>query len=936
MPTLFNNRKKQPQQTKMSREIGVAGEVVFEGFEKEETRVAEVSIKDFREMLDKDPTVESLYNIFTLPIIAATYRIDADEDDTNELQAELARKNLLEPSHKGGMQLPFSLFLDQLLLSIVDGFQLWEKVYRIQDGYIVLKKLAHRDSIGITLIRDDEGGYGGARQRVSYGDKVVDVTIPAYKTFLFTHNKARSFLYGRSAFTSLRSAYLKKRRLEWLDSISLQADAIKPKLLRRVADTLGAKDPDSLVAKTLAALARLGERKSTASVPYGFEVDVLDSNGRDPHQSIERQNSEMARAFLATFMLLGSQGGSNVGSYALSDNLSDMLMISLKAFMTKVEEHVNEYLIADIHNLNFATPHYSEFHFDDLTSDTVDVMTEAFQKLLEKDRISDEMVAGIEEATANRLEINLAQIKKERQKQAEKDAKAAVKAAAPATDPKPEEDDDDDDDDDTPAGGDKQLSDISSRDFPGLHESLGVDTDKLGCIMLDLQTFDVTKHVEGGEADLVQATKPEDHAMGAVAETEAHVTLLFGLLKNGNLMKEQVDKVLAGWNCKSVTLDRVQSFAVPADAPSVPIVATVQTWEDGSVMEANERLRLLPHVNTFGRYNPHVTLAYVKNDPDVVQKWVKALNEVVPGMKLAATGINYGDEPTDDDEEDDAGNGGKFLSDDGGKWHRPLTEAEQTVRFAEIGEKMDGFEESFLKSVQPVVDDIIDGIVTGAVGADATKFDVVLPPDYDKVILNTIKEAYNYAKTGAADELKVKAPATSKDALAGMQDLTSFITEKQQDDLKNLVRAELLKARRKGIELADGDEEEGLTATEKFKAALAGLLGTWFVAKLKATASSIVSQAVNNGRTDVFDGVAKPGDLFQYSGLLDDKICRICADLDGKVVDFEEYKRTQWKPPIHFHCRCLWILLRKVSDTFKMPAITGLPDVAGDKTGPLI
>lgn len=925
---LFNRKKTQPQQTKMSREIGVAGEVVFEGFNKEESRLGEVSIKQFREMLDKDPTVESLYNIFTLPIIAATYRIDADKEDTGEVQAELVRKNLLEPSHKGGMQLPFSLFLDQLLLSIVDGFQLWEKVYRVQDGYLVLKKLAHRDSIGITLIRDDEGGYGGARQQVSYGDKVVDVTMPAYKTFLFTHNKARSFLYGRSAFTSLRSAYLKKRRLEWLDSISLQADAIKPKLLRRVADTLSAKDPDSLVTKTLTALARLGERKSTASIPFGFEVDVLESNGRDPHQSIERQNSEMARAFLATFTLLGSQGGSNVGSYALSDNLSDMLMISLKAFMTKVEEHVNQYMIADMHNLNFATPHYSEFHFDDLTSDTVEVMTEAFKKLLEKDRISDEMVAGIEEATANRLEIDLEQIKKERQKAADKAAKAAAKAAAPT---------DDDDDDDTPAGGDRQLSDISARDFPGLHEELGVDTDKLGCIMLDLQTFDVAKHVEGGVNDLVESTEPGDHVMGAVAETDAHVTLLFGLLENGNTIKSQVDKVLAGWKCDSVTLGGVQAFDVPADAESVPIVATVEAWDAGGVVEANERLRLLPHVNTFSRYNPHVTLAYVKNDPDTVHKWVKALGQVLPGMKLATTGINYGDAPAaDDDEEDDAGDSGKFLSEDGSKWHRPLTEAEKTVRFAEINAKMDGFEESFLKNAQPIVDDIIDGIVLGAVGADPAKFDVMLPPDYDKVILTTIKEAYNYAKTGAADELKVSAPATSKKALAGMQDLTAFITEKQQDDLKNLVRAELLKARRTGLELAEGDEEEGMTATERFKAALAGVLGTWFVAKLKATAGSIVSQSVNNGRADVFDGAGKPGDLFQFSGLLDDKICRICSDLDGKVVDFEEYRRTQWKPPIHFHCRCLWILIRKVSETFKMPDITGLPDVAGDKTEPLI
>lgn len=914
---LFNRKNAQKSQKISARELGVAGEVVFEGFDNEEKRLSTVTIDQFRDMVDKDPTVESLYNIFTLPIIAATYRIDADKDDTGEVQADLVRKNLLEPPHKGGMQLPFSLFLDQLLLSIVDGFQLWEKVYRLQDGYLVLKKLAHRDSVGITLIRDDEGGYGGARQQVSYGDKIVDVTMPAHKTFLFTHNKARSFLYGRSALTSLRSAYLKKRRLEWLDSIGLQADAIKPKLLKRVSDAVIEKTgDDTKVARILSSLARLGERKSVASIPFGYEVQELTANGRDPHQSIERQNSEMARAFLATFTLLGSQGGSNVGSYALSDNLSDMLMISLKAFMTKVEEHVNQFMIADMHDLNFAKPHYSEFHFDDLTSDTVEVITEAFKKLLEKDRISDEMVEGIEEATANRLEIDLEQIKKERKKRADKEAKETAKAAAPV-EPKPKDDDDD-------APGDRQLSDVSSRDFPGLHEDLGVDTDKLGCIMLDLQTFDVLKHIENGEADLVQATKPEDHAMGAVAESEAHVTLLFGLMQNGNLMKEQVDKVLAGWHCDSVVLSDVTSFAVPADAEAVPIVANIQAWDisGNSLHEAHDRLSLLPHVNTFSKYNPHVTIAYVKNDPDTVQKWVKALNQVIPGMRLSATGLNYGDAPAADDKEDDANSGGKFLSDEGNPWHRPLTEAEKTVRFAEINEKMDSFESSYMDAAEPILSQFVQKIVDdGVAGRNIKDVTIELPAEYIALITNTIRTAYNYAKTGAADEHKVPAPATNAKAIAGMKEMTDFVISMQQDDIRGIIAEERLKH---PTQLADGEDATNAV----LKAAMLVALAAWVANILRPTASSIVGRAVNNGRDDVFEGVAKDGDLFQYSGLLDQRICSMCRSLDGNVVTPEDYARTRWKPPLHFNCRCIWILIRKMSKDFVMPEVTGIDDEA--------
>ncbi len=707
---------------KMTDEVGVAGDVVFNGFKDEEARSDKITIKQYREMLDKDPTVESLFNIFTLPIIAATYRIDADKNDTGEVQAEFVRRNLLEPPHKGGMETPMSLFLDQLLMSVVDGFQLWEKVYRIDEaGRLALKKLAHRDSIGITLKRDKYGGYGGAVQRVNYMGEWKEIELLAYKTFLFTHNKARDFLYGRSSFRSLYPKYDKKRRLEYLDSIALQNDAIKPKvLLRKESGALG-KEEKTARNKALAMLAKLGERKPVASLPYGYDIKELNSQGRDPHTSIERQNSEMARAFLATFALLGSQGKeSNVGSYALSDNLADMLMISLKAYMTKVEEHINQYLIADLIDLNFAEKHYPEFHFDDITSDVVEVMTDAFQKLLEKDRISDEMVEGIERATANRLEIDLEKIKKDRKKRAEEEAKEAAKSA--------------------------------------------------------------------------------------------------------------------------------------------------------------------------------------------------------------------NNESGNDDEGSSAGNsGGKFLS-DGQRWWRPLTPAEQTVRLADIEKRMDNMEDEFIGRVEPVLKSYLESLTNSEV--ESGNVGVELPKDYIAAVSGTIRTAYNYAKTGAADELKVAAPATSKEAIESMKQFTDFVINKQQDDLKNILIAEKLKHQRLTRSLAEGEEEEDPNTI--FKTSLQAAFTAWLARILRATASSIVATSVANGRGDVFDDVAGKDDLFQLSGILDEKICPMCEELDGSVVTRDEYRRTRWKPPFHFNCRCLWILVRKVSPDYKMPEVTGLPLMAGGEHGPKI
>ena len=417
--------KKDETPKNLTSEIGFAGDIVFESFDREESRTDEISIKDYRRMLDSDTTVEALYNIFTMSILAATYHIDADSEDVDEAQAEFIRRNLLEPPHKGGIQTPMNLFIDQSLIAIYEGFALFEKVYELRDGKLVLKRLAHRDSTTLTLIRDDVGGFGGAKQRTTDATGAFqEVTIPAYKCFLFTYGKNRNYLYGRSAFKSLYPRYDKKRRLEYLDSVALQADAIKPKVLKRTVDGVVSGQLEKARNKALEVLGRLGKHNSVASIPYGYDLDVLNTEGRDPHQSIERQNSEMARAFHASVILTATQGSaSNVGSYSLSTNQKDLLQTAITGVMRLLESHINQYLIADIIDLNFAERHYPEFHFDTPDESIISAVFEAFKLLVQKDRISDDIATGIEESTATRLGIDLDAIKKRRQEES-KDEKA--------------------------------------------------------------------------------------------------------------------------------------------------------------------------------------------------------------------------------------------------------------------------------------------------------------------------------------------------------------------------------------------------------------------------------------------------------------------------------------------------------------------------------
>ena len=398
------------------REIGSAGTGVFTDYEAEKMKLNRPrKITDYRDML-RDGTVEALFNILTMPILASEYDIKpADESTEAKVQAEFVRNNLLNESYKGGIETPFDLFLDQSMMALVDGFQVWEKVYRLNNNRYELKKLALRDSRSVEILSDLKDGYQGIKQTQEDGSTVV---IPAYKTFLFTPGKRYDPYYGRSIFTALWRNYDKKWKLEYLDSIALQNDAIKPKVLKNTGNTLANAD-DKVTSKVLNVLSRLGKVNSTATLPPNYELEVLNSEGRDPHQSIERQNSEMARVFLANFMLLGSQGTSSTGSFALSDTQAKMFRMSLESVMNKLAAHINQYIIADLIDINFSEPHYPVFAFEKMDNEVVGAIFNAFTTMIQKDRMSDAMASEIEDATATRLGFDVEKIKQQRTEQAE-------------------------------------------------------------------------------------------------------------------------------------------------------------------------------------------------------------------------------------------------------------------------------------------------------------------------------------------------------------------------------------------------------------------------------------------------------------------------------------------------------------------------------------
>ena len=170
----------------------------------------------------------------------------------------------------------------------------------------------------------------------------------------------------------------------------------------------------------------------------------------------------------------------------------------------------------------------------------------------------------------------------------------------------------------------------------GLYERLGVDTSRLGCVMLDCDVLDTRGHV--ADALWSDGVLPWG-ASASEPREEAHVTLLYGLLQPAPVWRDEIAEVLDGWTPPDVVT--VSAFAVwPQDAYDC-VVGLIRDAPDYQLTKAHDRLSKLPHINTYP-YQPHVTIGYAR--PGLgryVVADLERLQTVRPVMQLMTHGLNF-------------------------------------------------------------------------------------------------------------------------------------------------------------------------------------------------------------------------------------------------------------------------------------------------------
>lgn len=179
------------------------------------------------------------------------------------------------------------------------------------------------------------------------------------------------------------------------------------------------------------------------------------------------------------------------------------------------------------------------------------------------------------------------------------------------------------------------MKEINTQDFPEVYKELGIDISKLGCVMLDVEPpkRDMS---EWKNLDFYTSTNPKHWWIkGWALDDKPHITLLYGLMKPAKEYKNQIHVVIKGWKYPEAEIEDVGFFDSPYDdEPYWCLIAHIKVTPE--LLEGHQRLELLPHINTFAGYKPHMTIAYIKKSSGIKYRdmVIDKMNEIFSGKKM--------------------------------------------------------------------------------------------------------------------------------------------------------------------------------------------------------------------------------------------------------------------------------------------------------------
>jgi hypothetical protein len=347
------------------------------------------SLKTYRQM-KYDATVASAYNAITSIVSTLDYTAGFETTPEAELSDSQKRQRELISSCMKDMDVSYSAFMKESCTKLLYGFSVFEKVFKYRegedgkhssqydDGKIGWAKLAPRsqDTIKewkfdkkvrkLTHVVQDLTAFTGrtlARQLSFTSEK----KIPMKKVLHFTHNSTRGNPEGSSVLKDCYIAWRYKTSWEELESNIGSRDLNGIPVFELPPEYMAEDAPEGMQAVYQFAKDAINNLHVSESaglvIPklidpiskenlFGFHLESVGGGGGksyDTESIINRYENKILMTFLADVLKMGQD---STGSFALSDNKTNLFQVGIEAILKETLEVVNRQLIPETLKLN--------------------------------------------------------------------------------------------------------------------------------------------------------------------------------------------------------------------------------------------------------------------------------------------------------------------------------------------------------------------------------------------------------------------------------------------------------------------------------------------------------------------------------------------------------------------------------------------------------
>lgn len=336
-------------------ESGSSGIEIFSGYYSEEylsTLRGTQAADTWDKMRRSDPKIKQVLSAVKNPIKGAHWSIQPGaQDEKHKLHAELIDQILFKDLDQTWTQQ-----LSEILTLLEFGFSIFEKIDKLVTNhskfgtYHSISKLAWRSPRTIERWNlDPKTGKLISVWQYAYGDLGKMVEIPGEFLMVFTLDKEGDNYEGVSALRACYGPWFRKNSYLKLMAIGLEKFAI-PTPYMEVPEGKESSQQYTNAKKVLEKY--VSHQQQYITIPAGWKLGFANSNfdASKIREAIDKENSEMANAFLENFLELGQTGS---GSYALSNDLSDFFLMGIEHVAQTICEAFNKRLIPDLIKVNF-------------------------------------------------------------------------------------------------------------------------------------------------------------------------------------------------------------------------------------------------------------------------------------------------------------------------------------------------------------------------------------------------------------------------------------------------------------------------------------------------------------------------------------------------------------------------------------------------------